>query len=137
MICLAFLLSNVPNGSKDAAHCLTACYLLSRNLSIICMLWTVLMLLLLVLVPNMVSESFGIVYLIRYSTLIGHNRLFWCHLQSPVAKHEYLGEYTGELISHREADKRGKIYDRENSSFLFNLNDQASHTSCLLFCTYG
>ena len=52
-----------------------------------------------------------------------------CDLQNPVAKHEYLGEYTGELISHREADKRGKIYDRENSSFLFNLNDQASHKS--------
>ncbi|KAL3526794.1 hypothetical protein ACH5RR_011450 [Cinchona calisaya] len=45
-------------------------------------------------------------------------------LKNSVAKHEYLGEYTGELISHREADKRGKIYDRENSSFLFNLNDQ-------------
>ncbi|CAI9110192.1 OLC1v1010172C2 [Oldenlandia corymbosa var. corymbosa] len=45
-------------------------------------------------------------------------------LKNTVSKHEYLGEYTGELISHREADKRGKIYDRENSSFLFNLNDQ-------------
>ncbi|CAA7409796.1 unnamed protein product [Spirodela intermedia] len=45
-------------------------------------------------------------------------------LKNSVSKHEYLGEYTGELISHREADKRGKIYDRENSSFLFNLNDQ-------------
>lgn len=45
-------------------------------------------------------------------------------LKNNVAKHEYLGEYTGELISHHEADKRGKIYDRENSSFLFNLNDQ-------------
>lgn len=45
-------------------------------------------------------------------------------LKSSVGKHEYLGEYTGELISHKEADKRGKIYDRVNSSFLFNLNDQ-------------
>nr|XP_043634143.1 histone-lysine N-methyltransferase CLF-like [Erigeron canadensis] len=45
-------------------------------------------------------------------------------LKDSVPKHEYLGEYTGELISHHEADKRGKIYDRENSSFLFNLNDQ-------------
>lgn len=45
-------------------------------------------------------------------------------LKNTVGKHDYLGEYTGELISHREADKRGKIYDRENSSFLFNLNDQ-------------
>ncbi|KAI4326080.1 hypothetical protein MLD38_031429 [Melastoma candidum] len=45
-------------------------------------------------------------------------------LKNSVGKHEYLGEYIGELISHREADKRGKIYDRENISFLFNLNDQ-------------
>jgi len=45
-------------------------------------------------------------------------------LKNPVNKHDYLGKYTGELISHREADKRGKIYDREDSSFLFNLNDQ-------------
>ncbi|VFQ68663.1 unnamed protein product [Cuscuta campestris] len=45
-------------------------------------------------------------------------------LKSPVNKNDYLGEYTGELISHREADKRGKIYDRANSSYLFDLNDQ-------------
>uniref|UniRef100_A0A2N9IR30 SET domain-containing protein n=1 Tax=Fagus sylvatica TaxID=28930 RepID=A0A2N9IR30_FAGSY len=47
-------------------------------------------------------------------------------LKNAVNKNDYLGEYTGELISHREADKRGKIYDRANSSFLFDLNDQAT-----------
>ncbi|KAI3799017.1 hypothetical protein L1987_34305 [Smallanthus sonchifolius] len=31
-------------------------------------------------------------------------------LKNSVAKDEYLGEYTGELISHYEADKRGKIH---------------------------
>lgn len=45
-------------------------------------------------------------------------------LKNPVNRNDYLGEYTGELISHKEADKRGKIYDRANSSFLFDLNDQ-------------
>ncbi|GMH02304.1 hypothetical protein Nepgr_004143 [Nepenthes gracilis] len=45
-------------------------------------------------------------------------------IKNSVNKHDYLGEYTGELVSHREADKRGKIYDRANSSFLFDLNDQ-------------
>ncbi|KAL6505078.1 hypothetical protein OROGR_024895 [Orobanche gracilis] len=45
-------------------------------------------------------------------------------LKNTVNKNDYLGEYTGELISHQEADKRGKIYDRVNSSFLFDLNDK-------------
>lgn len=45
-------------------------------------------------------------------------------IKKSVNKHDYLGEYTGELVSHREADKRGKIYDRANSSFLFDLNDE-------------
>ncbi|KAJ9678645.1 hypothetical protein PVL29_020733 [Vitis rotundifolia] len=44
-------------------------------------------------------------------------------LKNSINKNDYLGEYTGEFISHREADKRGKIYDRANSSFLFDLND--------------
>ncbi|KAK7337525.1 hypothetical protein VNO77_18104 [Canavalia gladiata] len=44
--------------------------------------------------------------------------------KNPVKKNDCLGEYTGELISQREAEKRGKLYDRTNSSFLFDLNDQ-------------
>lgn len=45
-------------------------------------------------------------------------------IQSDAKKDDYLGEYTGELISQREADKRGKIYDIVNLSFLFDLNDK-------------
>lgn len=69
--------------------------------------------------------------LLRESVDMKYDSLAWIIIQSPVSKHEYLGEYTGELISHREADKRGKIYDRENSSFLFNLNDQVSLTTAV------
>ncbi|XP_076912126.1 histone-lysine N-methyltransferase CLF-like [Bidens hawaiensis] len=40
-----------------------------------------------------------------------------------VERDEFLGEYTGELISHEEADLRGVLYDHANS-YLFNLNDE-------------
>jgi histone-lysine N-methyltransferase EZH2 len=53
-----------------------------------------------------------------------------------VHKNDYLGEYTGELISHKEADKRGKIYDRANSSFLFDLNDQVSFKVYVQQCSF-
>ncbi|XP_039683872.1 histone-lysine N-methyltransferase EZA1, partial [Medicago truncatula] len=46
-------------------------------------------------------------------------------LKNSVNKNEYLGEYTGELISHKEAEKRGKLYERENFSFLFDVDDKA------------
>ncbi|KAG4916686.1 hypothetical protein JHK87_054243 [Glycine soja] len=43
---------------------------------------------------------------------------------NPIIKNTCLGEYTGELITHREAEKRGKLYDRINNSYLFNVNDK-------------
>ena len=42
--------------------------------------------------------------------------------QKNVRKDDYIGEYTGELISHEEAEKRGKNNNKKSSSFLFDLN---------------
>ena len=37
-------------------------------------------------------------------------------------KGDYIGEYTGEIVSELEADQRGTIYDKRNLSYLFSLN---------------
>jgi len=44
------------------------------------------------------------------------------YTKNELKKGDFIAEYLGELISHEEAERRGKIYDRANKSYLFDLN---------------
>lgn len=45
-------------------------------------------------------------------------------LMEPAKKDDFLGEYTGDLISDQEAERRGRVYDRQDKSYLFNLTKE-------------
>ncbi|KAL3674897.1 hypothetical protein V7S43_000823 [Phytophthora oleae] len=42
----------------------------------------------------------------------------------PIRKDEFVLEYTGELITDEEAERRGAIYDRKQVSYLFGINGE-------------
>ena len=77
-------------------------------------------------VPARVCRNMGIQRRGQVPLLIGPSRVAGWGAFAPrdIPKNQFLVDYTGELISHQEADRRGQVYDRRASSYLFNLNDR-------------
>ncbi|KAI9743592.1 MAG: hypothetical protein M1818_002907 [Claussenomyces sp. TS43310] len=47
---------------------------------------------------------------------------FGAFVMEPVAKHDFIAEYVGEVINRNEAEARGCIYDQKKASFIFSLS---------------
>ncbi|KAI8471212.1 MAG: hypothetical protein J3K34DRAFT_520707 [Monoraphidium minutum] len=45
-------------------------------------------------------------------------------LAEDAGRGEFVGEYVGDLLGQEEADRRGRIYDKIDNSYLFNVNQQ-------------
>uniref|UniRef100_A0AC35GA83 [histone H3]-lysine(27) N-trimethyltransferase n=1 Tax=Panagrolaimus sp. PS1159 TaxID=55785 RepID=A0AC35GA83_9BILA len=47
-----------------------------------------------------------------------------CFTAENIPKDGFIGEYCGEIITHDEAERRGRIYDAHQCSYLFDINGE-------------
>ncbi len=69
-----------------------------------------------------IEFCFDLIFFLNLSFLVAGYGAF---LGSPIAyPGDLIAEYTGEIISEEEADRRGRLYDKRACSYLFNLDMQ-------------
>uniref|UniRef100_A0A0N4ZE97 [Histone H3]-lysine(27) N-trimethyltransferase n=1 Tax=Parastrongyloides trichosuri TaxID=131310 RepID=A0A0N4ZE97_PARTI len=68
-------------------------------------------------------------YIVIKPSIISGNGAF---AGEDISKGEFIIEYKGEIISNEEAERRGRICDAKNSSYLFRLN-QKEHIDALYY----
>jgi SET domain-containing protein len=47
-----------------------------------------------------------------------------CFAEEPINKNEFISEYSGEIVSHEESERRARISDKYGVSYLFRLNNE-------------
>ncbi|KAG2771468.1 hypothetical protein Pcac1_g17439 [Phytophthora cactorum] len=57
----------------------------------------------------------------RFSPIHGYGM----YAREAISATEYVYEYTGAMVSQDEAERRGLIYDTRDTSYLFDLNEDA------------
>lgn len=57
-------------------------------------------------------------------TLLGQSEVhgFGLYTGQDIVKDDIIGEYTGELISTKESNRRASMYEYQNTMYLFKLN---------------
>jgi histone-lysine N-methyltransferase EZH2 len=56
------------------------------------------------------------------------------YTRDALAKDDLCQEYLGELLSQEEAERRGRVYDKLNRSYLFNVDSENVVDACKKAC---